>query len=331
MRLATRIWSRIRELRAVRPGRAADDDERAAVFGAALQQFEELMAAASSVGYAARPLPLFYAISQAGRAIASAHAGDPWELSGHGLKHTLRDPIFASLIAPKPDAKDSFSHVCACLSQDPLTKPVELGALWASLPEFWGIDLPGDQWHRALRAQPPITEFAVHNLTGSIPAVICGLLHRSFEGLSDGDSTEALKSELAYYPGARDWEPSVRTPHPDEFGRHADVRWPAENAVTKLRVLEQRTPQYRVRGQHWLRPVLNESNDFLSPLMTWWALLFGLSSLARYHPAPWIHALRRDGNKDAVPLETTMDEALQAVPHLVLEALEGKTILTNAA
>jgi hypothetical protein len=57
------------------------------VFGAALQQFEELMDAAASVGYAARPLPLFYAISQAGRAIAAVHADDPWELSGHGLKH----------------------------------------------------------------------------------------------------------------------------------------------------------------------------------------------------------------------------------------------------
>ncbi len=59
--------------------------------------------------------------------------------------------------------------------------------------------------------------------------------------------------------------------------------------------------------------------------MTWWALLFGLSSLARYHPAPWITLLRRDGNKDAVPLETAMDEALEAVPHLALEALLGET------
>jgi hypothetical protein len=43
------------------------------------------MGAATSVGYAARPLPLYYAISQASRAIAAAHADQPWKLKGHGL------------------------------------------------------------------------------------------------------------------------------------------------------------------------------------------------------------------------------------------------------
>jgi hypothetical protein len=70
-----------------------------------------------------------------------------------------------------------------------------------------------------------------------------------------------------------------------------------------------------------------ESNDVLGPLMTWWALLYGLSMLARYHPAPWTEALRADKSRDAVPLEIAMDEALEAVPHLVLEALKGKRLL----
>jgi hypothetical protein len=54
------------------PPLAAQDPEPRAVFSAALQQSEELFAAAEVAGPAAKPLPLFYALSQAGRAIAAA-------------------------------------------------------------------------------------------------------------------------------------------------------------------------------------------------------------------------------------------------------------------
>jgi hypothetical protein len=64
----------IRATRASPPGRAGDDEERRRVYGAALAQFDELIAAASVVGPASRPLPLFYALSQAGRAVAAGHA-----------------------------------------------------------------------------------------------------------------------------------------------------------------------------------------------------------------------------------------------------------------
>ncbi len=302
------------------------------MFGAALQQFEELMDAATSVGYAARPLPLFYAISQAGRAIAAVHADDPWELSGHGLKHELRQPVFESIVKPAPGKADSFSSVCAALSQGALGKPVELGALWSSLPDFWGIDLPGERWPRALRVLPPTIDFAANLLsTTSVPAVICGLPNHLFDGLSDEDSTNALRNELARSPGARDWEPSVAVPHPDEYRRHVNVQWRAASARVRTHVIEQRAPQYRVSGQHWLRPMLNESRDFLSPLMTWWALLFGVSMLARYHPAPWTHALAIDQSRDAMPLERALDEALEAVPLLVLDALRRETLKSATA
>jgi hypothetical protein len=302
------------------------------MFGAALQQFEELMDAATSVGYAARPLPLFYAISQAGRAIAAVHADAPWELSGHGLKYELRRPVFESIIKPAPGNSDSFSSVCRALSQDGLGRSVELGALWCSLPDFWGIDLPGERWPRALRVLPPTIDFAANLLsTTSVPAVICGLPNHLFDGLSDENSTNALRNELAHYPGAGDWEPSVTVPHPDEYRRHVNVQWRAESPRMRPHVLEQRAPQYRVRGQHWLRPMLNESHDILSPLMTWWVLLFGLSMLARYHPGPWTHALAIDQSRDAMPLERALDEALEAVPLLVLGALGRETLRSPTA
>jgi hypothetical protein len=69
--VSTRAWQSLRVLRAQPPG-GVNSDERRAVFTAALEQSEQLMRAARDVGYAARPLPLFYSLSQAGRAIAAA-------------------------------------------------------------------------------------------------------------------------------------------------------------------------------------------------------------------------------------------------------------------
>ncbi|MBF6605700.1 MAG: hypothetical protein IVW53_08995 [Chloroflexi bacterium] len=58
------------------PAAATADAQRAATYRAALQQFEELLHAAEATGYAARPLPLFYALSQAGRAIVASRGSE---------------------------------------------------------------------------------------------------------------------------------------------------------------------------------------------------------------------------------------------------------------
>jgi hypothetical protein len=65
--------------------------------------------------------------------------------------------------------------------------------------------------------------------------------------------------------------------------------------------------------------------------MTWWAILFALSMLARYYPTAWTHALDENSSPDAVLLERALDIALDAVPHLVFEAVglsgEGPLLL----
>ena len=55
--------------------------------------------------------------------------------------------------------------------------------------------------------------------------------------------------------------------------------------------------------------------------MLWWVLLFGLSMVARYDPELWIAELDVNRSENAVPIETVLDEALTAVPELVLYAL----------
>jgi hypothetical protein len=80
--MATDVWDLIRLSRSAPFGRANKNKATAATYQAALQQFEELMIAARSTGPAGRPLLLFYALSQAGRAVVAAKDGkgthEPW-------------------------------------------------------------------------------------------------------------------------------------------------------------------------------------------------------------------------------------------------------------
>ena len=44
------------------------------------------MRAAAEAGYATKAVQLFYALSQAGRAICAARAGNPWQITRHGAE-----------------------------------------------------------------------------------------------------------------------------------------------------------------------------------------------------------------------------------------------------
>ncbi len=57
--------------------------------------------------------------------------------------------------------------------------------------------------------------------------------------------------------------------------------------------------------------------------MTWWLLLHGFSILARYEPGRWAKLLDLDKPAAAL-LQCALEEALTAVPYLVLEALDGE-------
>lgn len=65
-------WRQVRSKRASPPGFAEADEARREVFQAAVAQSEELWDAAATSGPASRPLPLFYCLSQAGRAVCAA-------------------------------------------------------------------------------------------------------------------------------------------------------------------------------------------------------------------------------------------------------------------
>lgn len=335
------IWSLIRETRSARPGAAAHDDDRAAVYGAALQQFEELMSAAASLNYASRPLPLFYAISQAGRAIAAAWADDPWRLTAHGLKFTFKGSPLRSTVRPDPrkDGSDSFSRIAKVVHSGEvgLTAPVELGALWASLPDLFDVGLTNEPWRRPLEVlrepdDPSTTSLLGNHVVAKVrfdaerkrPETMFTHLH------SSADLDEAFEREMRHYPTADGWQhyrhrgsPSVDVHY---YGIDFNIFWEAPGTGSGQRELTftEHAHEHRFTDEWWLRPNLNDQGDFLWPLMTWWGLLFGLSMLARYYPAEWTATLRVDECEETVPLEGALNTALVAVPHFVLQALRAE-------
>ncbi len=328
------VWSRLRNTRATPPGRATATNSRRRTFAAAMEQFEELMRAAEQVGTASRPLPLFYALSQAGRAVAAAHAGEPWLLRGHGLQLKGEGrPLLDRYVSPEGGAATSFRRVAETTGSGVLRDPVTISALCASLPDMAGVaELCGAK-PRALFVQPIAQSVGpVLTMSPDVDAVVVNL---PADIAAAEDTAAVLTEHLQHYPSAAGWalpEHPRLSPPREGWGATAVLRWRVSSEVQspnepdrQARMLEV-APQYRYSDRQWCRPAV-AAGILVSPLMTWWALLYALSILARYEPAEWMGSLDVDKNPLAVPLEMVLQDALEVVPHLVLDALQTTELL----
>jgi len=299
------------------PGRAADDLQRRALYAAALEQFEQLLHAARGVGPAARPLPLFYALSQAGRAIVAAHGDDP-QVEGHGLAEDRRspqpnDPLHRCVKAsPTKHGREAFRAVSRATGSPALTAPVELGALWAALPGTYR--LPSDSWRPKWRASLGVLDESYRGEPGQTRVQVASL--------GGNPHVEPAATLVQRYPTVpADAQFGVK-PGSEALGPGnwiAVMTWSSEHNLDAITP----APEGSTDSKRHLPPTLPDYEELLTPLMMWWVLLFGLSIFARYHPALWVQALDVDRSEHAVPLEGLLDRALDVVPTLVHEALLG--------
>ncbi len=330
------IWSRLRTTRAAPPGRAATTGARRNTYAAAMEQFEELMRAAEQVGPAARPLPLFYALSQAGRAVAAAHADQPWQLRGHGLQ--LKDqgqPLLSRHVSPEGGPSTSFRRVTDATGSDVLSHPVTIGALCASLPDLATVDQLCDGNPRALLMRAiPQSSGSVLTMSRDVDAEVINL---PAEIASADDPAAALAEHLSHYPSTANWAPPDQLriwPRPRGWGAGTILRWQvpddvqAPNEPERQARIREVAPPYRHADRQWCRPAV-APGTLLSPLMTWWAVLYALSMVARYEPDLWVGLLDVDRSQLAVPLEGLLEDALEVVPHLVLDALHTVPLLLH--
>lgn len=315
----------LRATRADPPGRASTAGPRRKTYSAALQQFDDLMAAAAAIGPVSRPLPLYYAILQAGKAIAAAWVpGDEWSAGGHGLMedHAVEwhSDILRFRVKPSVAGRwgpGVFGVVAAKIGTARLTGSAELGALWSALPQANPPPKAGP-WPRALAIQPVYFERG-RNRTVRMRSGRVYLPMRA-----TADDVDSVRQLLATYPDAasasvesRDVEPWQNTE--GGWGIAVGVTWPEPSPELVPPYPHARRGQFP-EGEHWLVPAVVTGANRLPPLLLWWILLFGLSLLARYYPAQWRDALDLDQSPYAHWLMELLDEALAIVPALLYEA-----------
>lgn len=310
----------LRGSRAKPPNQAAGEPLRREIYGASLEQFEQLLIAADAVSAAARPLPLFYALSQAGRAIVAARGEEP-EVVGHGLAEDLRTPAPVSLLHRRvrrraaKDGKDAFGAVSRALGSSELTAPVELGEIWVGLPNTYMVpqSLQQPHWRQVLEVFDQDPRQNSFGRTTIRIASFCGNPHLD----------EASTVVASRYPTLPvDTKLSARGGSSLPPGNWiASLSWKGEPDFDQI--APQASGVRSASSSRHIVPTLADHTELLNPLMLWWILLFGLSIFARYHPNLWVDTLNVDTSELAVPLEGLLDNALSVIPALVHHELLG--------
>lgn len=324
-------WQMLRALRHRPPGRAGHGQRRA-TFDAALEQSEQLFAAAETVGVQSRPLLVFYGLSQAGRAIAAASTAvgnRGWKLSGHGIRASgLADASSTGLAAVtvQDQASGSFIRLAEMLDAESLPEPTRLGALWPMLPDLGRrFRLPGEGG--------PVPLSVTSGGTGpSGPTDLTRVRVRPLP-MEVAAPAPADGSGVGWDAGKRDW-PGERLAVRqvlDQYPALAGSRFvgPPGNPVGLTgdglggltaeldlpRDAEDRLVD--IRNVRWAFPALHGTGSPQHPLLLWWALSYALSMLARYEPRVWADMVSISGSGDAAAIEHLLSQSLVALPELI--------------
>lgn len=321
----------LRSLRALRhdPPGYAKRGARRTTFQSALEQCEQFLGAASDTGYATRPVQLFYALSQAGRAIvaASPHIGNQsWKISGHGLTANT-NAASAADVSVTATKSGLFPAVASALGIEALVadESVALRELWPLLPEMVDFPLTAEVMFPALLFSqdgwPKAGPF-VRAQVNWIPRRVRDLY---------GQDRARVKEHLDRYPALRGSILSVSQPiggldwHTVGPGMGLTVEW--RSGSPPLMLHDEKTLDdlgiacYRSTDDPVLTPAIGSMATGLHPFLVLWAALLALSSLARYEPATWSKMIDIDRSAEANAIEHLLEEAIQSVPVTVLHLL----------
>lgn len=327
----TRTSTAFRELRALRydPPGYAKEGARRTTFQSALEQCEQFLAAASDAGYATRPVQMFYALSQASRAIVAASpriANQAWRVNGHGLTAQTGENVADTTVTPTKVGLYPSLAAALGTEQLPTAQPVALRGLWPLLPEAAFVPLTADAMLPLLLFFP----IGYGQPVGFSSAQVAWVPGRVRE-IHGGDA-ERVKEHLDQYPALRESRPQVTQPEGridwEEVGPGLQlaVEWRddamhfAERTTDDLGVLS-----YRSDGDLVITPAIGSMSTGLHPVLALWAVLLGLSSLARYEPATWSKIIDIDRSSEANAIEHLLDEGISAIPDVAVHLLTSMT------
>lgn len=318
---AEESWRRLRLFRSdfLRVSGAGDIHS---LFASALHQAEQQFRAARTVGYESRPLNLFYGLSQAGRAVAavaSLRGTTPAELNGHGIKCSNlgdfrigRVPQLATLKVRSDDStRASFPVLSNILQSQELRTPTALARLWEMLVE--------PQLHEPLTApQTPVLFVEQGALLGPEGSGTAFLQLSGIPTSIDFGDPAKFTQFTASYPalaGANFDRVTGQSPGRDSRPATQSI----QVSRTVLAPMDRPTGTYR--GSLVVLPVPSEGSRPMHPLMIWWAILFGLSMLARYEPTSWTKLIDVNTSSSAVPIEFLLDVALESIVDILADVI----------
>ncbi len=311
--------------------RASRREARRSNFQSALEQSEQFLVAAASAGYATRPVQLFYALSQAGRAIVAASpriGNQGWRVSWHGLNAIT--------------AGAKVSDVCVVSAKTGLFPLVASALGLESLPCDDSVTLE-DVW-------PVLTETSTTPLSPNVLLPTLGFVHETYLGDSRfssarltgiprqvlsicADSMKDARLHSAHYPALRECEPVLSGTFRDkpQWRRLQDgslsieVHWREGDAPLRFRrsvaAASLGVLTYRSGRGFMVTPAVGTMPVGLHPILALWAVLLALSSLARYEPPTWSKMIDVDSSAEASAVEHLLDRAVDAVPEAVLHQL----------
>lgn len=329
-----RAWQMLRSLRHAPPG-PASKGERKATFGAALEQAEQLFAAATLATPAASPLLLFYGLSQAGRAVAAAAAGkdnaNRWRLTKHGITNDAPAGPKAdnlSMLNVQNQGTGAFTQLAEILGAASLPTPVPLGNLWCLLPEASRFPLPGMGTQRPIRVNPRFNRRSDDGTARASVPVPSALVSKADMGPDpSGTATNwdekrvAIRTFLTGFPSIAGWRFTSHDGQPPEVSGYSETytsieiqwAWPKELAYDAA--LLQHVMPYR--SGYLAFPAIGTDERSPHPLLIWWAVLYTLSKLARYEPSSWALLISINSSSAAAAIENLLRESMVTLPELI--------------
>jgi hypothetical protein len=327
----------IRDLRHGPPG-SATRGARRATFNAALEQAEQLFIAAENVGPAARPLLVFYGISQAGRAVASASnvANTRYRLTGHGITTIGMNAVHntgLARLALQDDGSGAFTELADILNCASLPDVTELGSFWNILPELRRFPLPGAADARAIRVHPAPTHQVrtAKNALVELQFLPDDLAYAPPDDKSADDPADLaierrrVEEFIGKYPTLADYNIQGDTDAPiwkskQPGSRSVQIEWQfSATSKNEEQEIESRTIGHH--GQRYAFPAIGGSSRPAHPFLIWWAISYALSMLARYEPNVWLDRISISSSADATAVEYFLNQAITIVPETIHRAI----------
>jgi hypothetical protein len=301
-----------------------------------MKQSEQFFRLSDMAGYETKPILQYYGLNQAARAIVavSAEPRAPWQLRGHGLTCPNLDEAksLGEVLVVDQGSGKAFQFLAQHGGSPTLPTRTALRELWMSLPEGAAVPLGGG--HQICQAAM-LSVIGMEDLRPTKSISTAALI-----GVTNFGVPDDRQNLLRRFPNLHRLEPRVRpdgtlarlhkggtrgslirltVKQPESVP--GELQLPQTMSGLELLACGEEIYANSQKLTTWLIPTIASNSRALTPIVTWWALLYTLSMLARYQPSGWTKFLDIDSSPDAPAVEYVLDEAHRACVNLIAHEL----------